>query len=67
MEDAVAIPTVQEPDSKKQGIQFIEASLLNIQEQLLKAGGGLHKMENFRRMIESLDKSWVSELKKCPV
>ena len=40
MEDAVAIPTVDEPDSKRQRIQLIEASLSNIQEQLLKIGRG---------------------------
>ena len=33
----------------------------------MKTGERLHKRENFRRMIESLEKSWVSELKKCPV
>ena len=64
MEDAVATPTVEEPHSKRQRIQLLDASLSNIQDQLLKSGGGKCKRENFRRMIESLDKSWVKTLDK---
>ena len=63
MEDAVATPAVSEPDIKRRRIQLIEASLLNIQEQLLKTTEGAYKRENFRRMLESLDKWWVKQIR----
>ena len=44
MEDAVATLAISEPDRKRQRIQLIEASLCNIQEQLLKTAGGACKI-----------------------